>query len=131
MNTTTKRVTPHVRRQNDANALIEQCQVFFAFSREQFAEGKAHTKLSEGEKLVDIGMGGFMPKRNVQKYIDGMKKIDEEFKQAMKDEKLRKEHIRYELGNHEAFYTGSIESTMEALGEDFTSDEVLKVFKGR
>lgn len=123
--------TPNVQRQNDVDALITKCEVFFAFSREQLEEGKAKINLKEGEKLVDIGMGGFMPARNVSAYVEGMKKIHADFKQAMKDEKARKAHILYELNNHEAFYTRDIESTMDALGEDFTREEVLKVFKGR
>jgi len=122
-------MTPNVKRQNDVNALISDCGVFFAFSREQFAEGKA--KLPEGEKLVDIGAGGFMPAKNVEKFTAGMKAIEVAFKQAMKDQKARRAHILYELNNHEAYYTRDIESTMDALGEDFTRDEVLAVFNAK
>jgi len=131
MKTENKRTTPHVARQNAVNALMEECQVFWAFSQSQFAEGKAKINLEEGEKLVDIGAGGFMPTKNRIKYLEGMKAISLAFTEAMKDEKVRLAHIRYELDNHEAYDTYSIESTLEALGEDFTREEVLKVFKGR
>lgn len=118
----------NTKRQKDTNDLIEECKIFFAFSQSQFEEGKKKINLGEGEKLVDIGYGGFMAEKNVDKYLEGLKKIDLEFKEAMKDEVARKEYILYELNNHEAFYTGSTESTLDALGEDFTKEEVLEVF---
>lgn len=127
----TKRTTPNVKRSDDTNALMDTCKVFWAFSDKQFIEGKTKIGLLEGEKLVDIGAGGFMPAKNVEMFTQGMDKIASEFKQAMKDEKARKAHILYELNNHEAYYTRSIESAMDALGEDFTREEVLKAFKGK
>ena len=72
-----------------------------------------------------------MPKSNVDAFTSGMKAIDDNFKEAMKDEKARKDHIIYELNNHEAYYTRDITSTLEALGEDFTREEVLQAFDGR
>ncbi len=123
------RILPRVKRQDDVDALITECQVFFAFSRKQLEEGRA--KLPQGEPLIDIGAGGFMPRKHVNTFTQGMKKIEREFKIAMRDEKELVSHIKYELNNHEAYYTRSIESTLDALGEDFTREEVLKVFKGR
>lgn len=111
------------------NDLFTSLGVFWAFSKEQFDENK--TKLSEGDKYVDIGSGGFVPKSNVDKLIEGMKKIHDEFSKKMRDEKVRIEHIAYELNNHEAYYTGDITSTLDALGEEFTRDEVEAVYKSR
>ena len=54
----TKRINPNVKRSDDTNALMESCRVFWAFSNEQFSEGKKKIGLLEGEKLVDLGMGG-------------------------------------------------------------------------
>lgn len=119
----------NTKRQEDMNKLFKDLKVFWAFSKKQFEENK--TPLADGDKYVDIGAGGFIPKSNFQALIKGMKKIKKEFKEAMKDEKARKDHILYELNNHEAYYTHSIESTMDALGEDFTREEVLNVFDGR
>lgn len=124
-------MTPNVKRQNATNELMEKCGVFWAFSREQFEEGKKAHPLDPGEKYVDIGMGGFIRKSKLDEFLAGMDAIDAEFKQAMKDEKARKAHIAYELDNHEAYYTRSIESTLDALGEGFTREEVLAVFDGR
>ena len=43
--------------------------------------------------------------------------------------KTRKQEIAYELANHEAYYTGDISDTMEALGKDYTEAEVLEVYR--
>lgn len=116
------------KREKALNDLSTACGVFWAFNNEQFHEGKAKCGLLKGEKLADIGCGGFMPLKNVEMYKAGIKAIDEDFRQAMQDKKVREDYIRYELFNHEAFYTMSISSTLEALGGDFTKEEVLAVF---
>ncbi len=122
-------MTPHTKRSNDTNALMEKCQIFWAFSDKQFMDSKTALNMPAGERLVSIGAGGFMPLKNKQLYLDGMKAIYLEFKKAMKNAKDRRAHILYQLNNHEAYYTRDIESTMDALGEDFTREEVLAVFK--
>lgn len=127
----TTRKHPRTKRSDDMNALMEKCQVFWAFSNKQFDEGRTKLNLVTGEKLIDIGAGGFMPAKHKQEYIDGMKAIYIEFKAAMKDAKTRRAHILYELNNHEAFYSRDIESTLDALGDDFTRDEVMAVYKAK
>jgi hypothetical protein len=122
-------MTPNVIRQNEVNALMTKLGVFWAFSNEQFDTNK--TPLKEGEKYVSIGAGGYMPKSNVDAYMSGMKDITKDFKDAMKDIKARKAHVAYELNNHEACYTRDISSTLDALGEEFTREEVLSVYDGR
>ena len=101
--------------------------MFFAFSTEQFHENK--TPLKEGEKYVSIGMGGYMPKGNVQQYLDGSKTIEKWYKAEIKACKgARRANIAYELNNHEAYYTGDISDTLRSLGRDYTRAEVLKVY---
>ncbi len=117
------------KRQKDTEILLTQCGVFWAFGKKQLEEGYAKAKLTmtAGDKLIDIGAGGFMPKSNKDTYIHGMRTIGEEFDKAMQDEKTRKDYILYELHNHEAFYTGSLSSTLDALGEGYTREEVQAV----
>jgi len=115
------------QKQTDTNNLFTSLGVFWAFSNKQFDENK--TPLQEGEKYVDIGGGGFIPKHNVDALIEGMKTIDKTFKQATKDAKMREKHILYELNNHECFYTGDITDAVEVLGEDYTEQEVRNVYK--
>ena len=124
-------MTPNNIKQEAINKLMDNCGVFWAFGKKQFEEGLAKAKQSmvEDEKLIDIGAGGFMPKSNKDKYIDGMIAIGKAFDEAMKDKKELDKHILYELHNHEAFYTGSIESTVDVVGENFRSN-ILTIYKG-
>jgi hypothetical protein len=121
------------KRQSDTNELLESLGVFWAFSNEQFKAGLdtliKTEKLKSGEKLTNIGAGGFIPSKNFQAMLSGMEKIENNFKAGIKEAKARVENILYELNNHEAFYTGDIEPTLEALGDDYTSEEVTAVYK--
>lgn len=108
------------------SAMFERCRLFFAFSTEQFNENK--TPLKEGEKYVHIGAGGYMPNSEVKNFLDGTKEIKKWYKDTVKANKLRRENIIYELGNHEAWYTGEIEPTLSALGEDYTEAEVKQIY---
>jgi len=114
-------------REDKISELFKKCGVFFAFSNEQFAENK--TPLKEGEKYVSMGAGGYLPKGNAAELTKGMSEIKKWFKQATKDKKTRIELIKFELANHEAYYTGELEDTLNALGEGFTIDEVREVYK--
>ena len=107
--------------------LMKDCGLFWAFSSEQFHEGK--TPLREGEKYVSIGGGGYLPQGNVKAWISGTKEIEAWFRAAIKGDNLRRANIAYELNNHEAFYTGSVEETLEALGPDYTKEEVIEVYR--
>lgn len=109
------------------DSLLTECKVFFAFSNEQFHNNK--TPLQEGEKYVSIGAGGYMPKGQVDNYLKGVEAINKWYKAALKSNKARRANIVYELCNHEAFYTGDIDSTLDALGPDYTRSEVLEVYR--
>lgn len=115
-------------KENAITKLFEECRLFFAFSDEQLKEGLKKYPLSEGDKLVSIGAGGFLPKSKIQNYIEGFKEINKDYKKAIQDNKQRKANILYELKNREAFYTGDLDETAEALGEDYTREEVKEVF---
>ncbi len=114
-------------QQKKVDDLLNEKKVFFAFSKEQFEEGK--TPLEEGENYVKIGGGGYMPKNGAKNFWDEMQNIELWFNEKMKDPELRRDNIKYELENHEAYYTGEIEATAEALGDDYTPEEIRKVYR--
>ena len=115
------------QQESKVSDVIKKCGVFFAFSNKQFEEGK--TTLKEGEKYISIGLGGFMPKGNIESWQTSMNEIDQWFKsQTQASEQSRYDHIAYELINHEAYYTGDIQTTLDALGLGYTAEDVWKVF---
>jgi hypothetical protein len=118
--------TIKAQKEAKVSELIKACGMFFAFSNEQFEQNK--TPLQDGEKYVSMGMGAYMPKGQVNAWIEGSKDIDKWYKAALKDNKLRRQNIAYELANHEAFYTCSIDDTLEALGPDYSREEVQAVY---
>jgi len=101
--------------------------MFFAFSTEQFHENK--TPLQEGEKYVSIGAGAYIPKSQVNNWINGIKEIEKQYKAAVKSNKLRKQEIAYQLNNYECYYTGDISDALEALGSGYTQAEVMEVYR--
>jgi len=108
--------------------LFKECGVFWAFSNEQFIENK--TPLQEGDKYTSIGAGGYLPKSNVGKLTEGMKKIKAWHKAEIKKSKeLRRSYILYALNNHECFYTGDYTDAFYTLGKGYTRKEVLKVYQ--
>lgn len=90
--------------------LFEETDSFFAFSQKQFDEGK-----KEGIKYVQMGGGMFTNQKHVEKVINGLERIyKESIEQDIADHGYTA-IIRRELSNHEAYYTGDITSTVEAL----------------
>lgn len=138
--------------------LFNDCHVFWAFSEEQLEKGKAAnplepcdiertdqhlanckthnqaianvtaTRCAEGDKYISIGSGGFMPKSKFDELQTGLTAIKKWKAQAMKEVKAE-EAILYELNNYEAFYSGEIEDTIDALDGRYTAEEIRKVYK--
>lgn len=114
------------QKEEKLSEIFKKNGVFFAFSNEQFAQNK--TPLKEGEKYVSMGAGGYLPKGNASSYMEDFKNLQKWYKDEVRNNKLRIELIKYELDNHEAGYTGSIDETLDALGPEYTREEVRKVY---
>lgn len=106
------------------SALIKECGVFFAFSKEQFDQNK--TPLKDGEKYVSIEGGGYLPKGNVQAFLDGQEAISKWETEAIKQNNAKDAHIAYELSNYECYYTGDISRALAIL--PYTEEDVLRVY---
>lgn len=114
-------------KQNTLDKLLKDCRVFFAFSNKQFLESK--TELQENEKYIKFFNGSFVPSFSYDAFASGLKKMEEDFETKINTSpELRRQNILYNLSNHECFYTGEIEDALDALGENYTEEEVLKVF---
>lgn len=114
--------------QDKYEVLSGECGLFWAFSNEQFAEGKLKNPVAEGDKYVSIGAGGYMPKANWQRFVDGQKEIEKWRKAEVKKAKAT-EVILYELNNYECFYTGEITDALEVLEPlGYTAAQVREVY---
>lgn len=96
--------------------------IFFAFSNEQMAEGIRKHNVSETNKIVNIGAGGFVLKNRLQEFKDLIARHEAERAQLRKDEKELIAAIVYELQNHEYCITGDVTDALEAL--DLTRETV-------
>lgn len=104
--------------------LLNQYGGFFAFSDAQLNEQK-----KEGVEYVSCGYGLIAPKENAKLLIDGLIANGDKAVQQDIAENGKEEIIKRELYNHEAFYTGDIEQTVDALRiYGFTEEDVRLVF---
>lgn len=90
--------------------------MFFAFSDKQFKEGVEKLGASPENKLIKLPGGGFILKKDMQKFEDMLDKFDRQMKDAMKDRDFLCDAIGYELNNHEYSYTGNAKPALDVLG---------------
>jgi len=115
--------------QTNYNKILEQNQVFWAFSDEQLQKGIKKYNINKDNKMVSIGMGGYMPLKYNKRIQEQMKEEDKRYKKELKE--MREEQdgaILYELNNHECFYTGDIEDVVTLFKGIFTPAKIKKVF---
>ena len=111
--------------------LMEDNEIFWAFNKEQLNEGVKKFNISKDNKMVSIGMGGYMPSKNLKSYLQATKELEAwykaEHKKLKKDKQALEEAILYELNNHECFYTGDIQYACDVL-PDVSREEVKRVY---
>jgi hypothetical protein len=107
--------------------LFRSCHLFWAFSNEQFAEGAKANPLQPGEKYVSIGHGGYLPKSQLDNFLNGMEAISKWYKAEVKAAKQGDAEILYELSNHECWYTGDISDAIPAL-PNYTREHIQRVY---
>lgn len=105
--------------QNKLSKILNDCEVFWAFNEEQLREGIAKYNISENNKMISIGMGGYMPSKHKDKFKEDSKELDNWYKAQLKELRRNKaaleKVILYELNNYECFYTGDIDDACIAL----------------
>tara|TARA_Y100000310_G_scaffold37653_1_gene35324 strand:- start:134 stop:547 length:414 start_codon:yes stop_codon:yes gene_type:complete len=96
---------------------LKKAGAFFAFSEKQLQEGKKETNAKEGTKYIALGAGIICPEDTATQLVADMENVIKNgIAQDIKENGLT-EIIKRELANHEAYYTGDIESTIEALAD--------------
>ena len=111
---------------------LRKAGAFFAFSQEQLQEGKKKTNAKEGTKFRNLNGGLICPVNTSNALVEELKTIYKEcIQEDIKDNGLTAIVLR-ELNNHEAYYTGDIESTVDALKDyPVTTPNILSVFNNK
>lgn len=106
--------------------LFKICGALFAFSNKQFEDQR-----KEADKpYINLGSGLICPQKNAKQLVDGLENILADGIKKDLEENGIDGVIRRELFNHEAFYVGEIEPTVDALeGYGITQDQVIKVYR--
>jgi len=114
---------------DNINAIMDQHQVFWAFSQSQLDEGKAKIGITDNKELTSIGMGGFLPKAKAESLFLAIEQENKRYREELKQAKEAKEQaIAYELSNHEAYYTGNIEPVVELFAGLYTAKDIQAVY---
>lgn len=106
--------------------LFKKHHVIFAFSAKQFEEQR-----EEGITYVNFGSGMLINKATADEFIDEYTDLIKKAIQEDIDMHTLEGVIRRELANHEAYYTWSITSTVEALADypGATEEKINSVFQ--
>ena len=106
------------RQQAEVNAF----PMFFAFNKQQFAEGMRKLGLSPSDtrQVCRIFGGGYCRKSDVAKLNEMFIRHRKELEDAIASDKTGQGFIcdmfLQELRNHEYSYTGDVQETLDALG---------------
>ena len=99
------------KKQSEFNSL----PLMFAFSNEQFEEGKKKLDVKDDQELISIGGGGFIKKTDVPLLDKMIDRHNKEYEELMQNDEFVYSAFYYELGNHEFCITLDPEDTLEAL----------------
>lgn len=99
------------KKQSEFNSL----PLMFAFSNEQFEEGKKKLGVKDDKELVSIGGGGFIKKVDAHLLDEMINRHNKEYEELMQNDEFVYSAFYYELGNHEFCITLDQTDTLEAL----------------
>ena len=95
---------------------VNDFPMFFAFSQKQLDEGIKKFNISKDNKMVSIGMGGYIQSKDKADYIKLMEAVDTTTNKFLRKKSQLIDALVYELGNHEYCVTGDLLPTLDCLG---------------
>ncbi|MGN0518058.1 MAG: hypothetical protein ACI4II_04980 [Acutalibacteraceae bacterium] len=116
-------------------AEVNSFPMFFAFTQQSFDKGMKRLGLepTDTASVLSIGSGGYIRKSDWDSLMAMFARHKEEREQAIKEDKTGNGYIfqmfYYELKNHEFWYTGDTEDTLNSLGlteEEINSNPALE-----
>jgi hypothetical protein len=86
-------------KEKRTSELLDKCEVFFAFNKNQYNEGKKKHNISVENKVTSIGVGGFVPVKNIKALEKGFKTIEKWYTEQEKSVKvtIKPKRISYDL----------------------------------
>lgn len=103
------------KQETDFNEFSNK-HIFYAFNNEQFSEGLKNIGITNGEKLIHIGGGGYMRKSEESLLDEVFATMKKEMKEFKKKQESLVSAIVYELGNHEYCITCDKTEALDSLG---------------
>lgn len=119
---------------NKYNEELKKTGVFWAFSNEQFEENKTYKNVPDNEYL-SIGSGGYIHKSNKEKLDYFFKVTEPNLRKDFISKINIEDFIKYELVNHECFYTGDYSEVINIMQSYYDLptnelfDKVQQVYK--
>lgn len=108
--------------EKEYSALLDAKGAFYAFGKAQFDEKKV-----EGVTYVDMGLGGLVcPKENAQSFFDELNVLFEDGKKSFLADNKLEDIIRYELANHECYYTGEWMDAFDVVEDYGATKEMVR-----
>ena len=101
--------------------------IFWAFSNEQFAEGKKKIGIEEDSEILSTGAGGYIRKDKKEDYFLIFETNQAERELHFKNPTFLQKAMDYEMGNHEYIITGDDSEIYGALGLQEDEDN-YKIF---
>lgn len=100
----------------------EMFECFFAFSNEQFAEGKKKAGI-EDKKILSAGYGLFGTKEGIDKFLGYYDNRDKEIAEKCTPQEV----YDFEFGNHECSYTNDDEEPIKIVIRIFGAEKAKEV----
>lgn len=112
------------------NKELNKTGVFWAFSNDQFNENKTHKDALDNE-YIHVGIGGYIHKSNKEKFDDFKKNIVPKLKKDFISKINMDDLIRFELNNHECYYTGDFSEVIDIVNSyyDMPVDKIYNKVK--
>jgi hypothetical protein len=100
----------------------ELFECFFAFSNDQFNEGKKNAGI-ENKKIYSGGMGLYGTQKGIQKLFDDYDNIDKEVAEKCDPQQV----YDYEFDNHECSYTNDDEEAIKIVVRIYGEEKAKQV----
>ena len=115
----------YIEFNNETQKLWNEFPIFYAFSNEQFEKNisKLGLTMENIDQIVSTGFGGYIHKKDKQRYIDFWDSRHKAKMILLKDNQVLYDAILYELANHEYVITNDYTDAINAVG--IPMDELL------